>query len=72
MNGAQPQINNNGQPRHQNNNFVQPPQNNANRVNNDQQYNDLINGADPFNRIQCPPQQDTEFAKSLFSGIGFP
>ncbi|CAG8488292.1 34401_t:CDS:1, partial [Gigaspora margarita] len=60
----QQQINN-GQPqRNQNIHVVRPlpiPQNNANRINNtfiDQQYNDLING-DPFNRIQCSPQQDT-------------
>ncbi|KAF0512127.1 hypothetical protein F8M41_018060 [Gigaspora margarita] len=74
---TQPQIYN-GQPRRlQNINIVgQLPrsQNNANQINNafiNQKYNDLINGTDPFNRMQCSLQEETQFSTSLFSGISF-
>ncbi|KAF0501862.1 hypothetical protein F8M41_019931 [Gigaspora margarita] len=77
-NHTQAQINN-GQPRRlQNINIVGQlprPRNNANQINNtiiNQQYNDLINGADPFNRMQCSLQEETQFSTSLFSGISFP
>ncbi|KAF0501863.1 hypothetical protein F8M41_019932 [Gigaspora margarita] len=71
---VQPQINN-GQPQglHIINigRQLRRPQNNANRINNTF-INDLINGMDPVNIKQCPPQQNTEFSKSLFSGTSFP
>ncbi|CAG8501563.1 36528_t:CDS:2 [Gigaspora margarita] len=77
-NHTQAQINN-GQPRRlQNINIVGQlprPQNNANQINNtiiNQQHNDLINGTDPFNRMQCSLQEETQFSTSLFSGISFP
>ncbi|KAF0540702.1 hypothetical protein F8M41_006322 [Gigaspora margarita] len=76
---VQPQINN-GQPqRLQNINIVQQLprlQNNENRFSNtfiNQQYSDLIYGTKPFTSMQCPcpPQQETQFSTSLFSGNSF-
>ncbi|CAG8586041.1 25002_t:CDS:1, partial [Gigaspora margarita] len=75
---VQPQINN-GQPQRLNINIVQQLprlQNNENRFSNTfiiQQYSDLIYGTNPFTSMQCPcpPQQDTQFSTSLFSGNSF-
>ncbi|KAF0540714.1 hypothetical protein F8M41_006333 [Gigaspora margarita] len=71
--GTQPQFNN-GQPQGLQNigGQLSRPQNNANRFDN---AFDLVNGTDPFNRIQSienPPQQDIQFSTLLFSGLPFP
>ncbi|KAF0501868.1 hypothetical protein F8M41_019937 [Gigaspora margarita] len=74
-NGTQAQFNNNQPRRLQNTNIggQARPQSDTNQFHN---TFDLINGGtDPFNRmesIEHPPQQDTQFSTSLFSGISFP
>ncbi|RIB11771.1 hypothetical protein C2G38_2249946 [Gigaspora rosea] len=74
--GTQPQFNNVQPQRLQNIGGQLPrPQNNENNADRFDNAFDLVNGTEPFNRmenIEHPPEQDIQFSTSLFSGQSFP